>query len=430
MKTRIFLALLLSLALLQGCSKSSGGSSSPVNGSVRLVNAALAYPSLDMSVPGGTLATAVATGSASAYIPIAPGTYSVSLSATGSGNPLSQQSVLAYTGVAYALVAHTEGGQLKLTALSEDQAAPAAGYGSIRLSNLALTDTGGVDVYMAASGGTATSVPAGVSAMVSNLGMASSYFPIPQGTYQVWVTGVGNKADVRLYLPSVVIANQQVLTLALTATTGGVLVDGWLLAQGGTVSALTNTSARIRVAANIDPALATGTVVATANGVPLDASTLVSPAVDTYALVPAGALSMSVVVEGTAVNVPNLTAAAGADYTLLAAGTGAKPQFFWLADDNTLPLGGMAKLRLVNGVNGLASGISLNSDANLVAQNVAFGTASTPATLAITGNPSSLQVTGVSSVLPYTLTLQSQGVYSVFMLGSTGTATQIVRADR
>ena len=427
MKTRIFLALLLSLALLQGCSKSSGGGSSPVNGSVRLVNAALAYPSLDMSVPGGTLATAVATGSASAYIPIAPGTYSVSLSATGSGNPLSQQAVLAYTGVAYALVAHTEGGQLKLTALSEDQAAPAAGYGSIRLSNLALTDTGGVDVYMAASGGTATSVPAGVSAMVSNLGMASSYFPIPQGTYQVWVTGVGNKADVRLYLPSVVIGNQQVLTLALTATTGGVLVDGWLLAQGGTVSALTNTSARIRVAANIDPPL--GTVVATANGVPLDASTLVSPAVDTYALVPAGALSMSVVVEGTAVNVPNLTAAAGADYTLLAAGTGAKPQFFWLTDDNTLPLGGMAKLRLVNGVNGLASGLSLNSDANLVAQNVAFGTASTPATLAITGNPSSLQVTGVS-VPTYTLTLQSQGVYSVFMLGSTGAATQIVRADR
>jgi hypothetical protein len=427
-KTRIFLLLFLSLALLQGCSKSGGGSSTPANGSARLVNAALAYPSLDMSVPGGTIATAVTTGSASAYIPFPPGLYPVSLAATGTGNPLTQQSLLVYTGVAYALVAHTEGGQLKLTALTEDQAVPAAGEGSIRLSNLALTDTGGVDVYMAASGGTL----ANTSAMVSNLGIASGYYVVPQGTYQFWVTGVGNKADVRLYLPAVVIGNQQVTTLVLTATAGGVLVDGWLVVQGGTVSAETNTSSRIRVAANI---AGSGTVVATANSVLLDGSTLVSPQLDSYALVPAGALSMSVVVGGTTVNVPNLTAAAGADYTLLAAGTAAAPQFFLLSDNNALPVGGMAKIRLVNGVNGFAGGLSLDADANLVAQNVAFGTASTPTTLATTGSASLLQVTPAFTpalTLP-ALTLQSQGVYSVFVLGGTtapDVPTAIVRADR
>ncbi len=424
MKTRIFLSLFLSLALLQGCGKSGSNNSTPTNGSVRLVNAALAYPSLDMNVPGSALATAVATGSASTAVAIAPGTYPISLAATGSGNPLSQQSLLVYAGVPYALVAHTEGGQLKLTALTENQAAPAAGDGSIRISNLALQDAGGVDVYMAASGGTL----ANASAMVSNLGVASGYYEIPQGTYQVWVTGVGNKADVRLYLPAVVIGNQQVVTLVLTATTGGVLVDGWLVTQGAAVSAQTNTSARIRLAANFNPPL--GTIVATVNGVQLDASTLVSPAVDTYALVPAGALTASVVVDG-APSTPTLPAvAAGGDYTLLVAGT-SSPTFNLISDNNALPVGGMAKLRLVNGVNG-ASNFSLSADATLVAQSVAFGTASTPATLATTGNPSSLQVTPTPNApaTPYSLTLQSQGVYSVFMLGTAGASTEIVRADR
>ena len=430
MKTKIFLSLLLSLVLLQGCGKSSSNNNTPTNGSVRLVNATLAYPSLDMTVPGSTLASAVTTGSASTAVAIAPGTYSVSLAATGTGNPLSQQSLLVYSGVPYALVAHTEGGQLKLTALTEDQAAPAAGDGSIRISNLALQDAGGVDVYMAASGGTL----ANASAMVTNLGIASGYYEIPQGTYQVWVTGVGNKADVRLYLPAVVVSNQQVLTLVLTATTGGVLVDGWLVTQGAAVSAQTNTSARIRVASNV---AGLTSVLATANGVQLDGTTQISPQLDSYAVIPSGPVTMSVVVGGATFTPTVPAATAGADYTLLVAGTAAAPTFNLIADNNALPVGGMAKLRLVNGFNG-AGNFSLTADANLVAQNVAFGTASTPATLASTGNASTLQVTppftpALTWLPSSSITLQSQGVYSVFVLGGTtapDVPTAILRADR
>lgn len=434
MKTiRIFLSLLLALTLLQGCGSKGSSSSSPINGSVRLVNATTAYASLDMTTSGPTtLATAVATGSASTYAGIAPGTYPFSLDVSGSGTPSAQQPVLISSGVTYALVAHTGAGQLQLTALTENEVAPASGDGKLRVSNLALQDTGGVDVYMTGSGGTLSSA----SALVTNLGVASGYFEIPQGTYHIWVTGAGNKADLRLDLPSVVISNQQVLTLVLTATTGGVLVDGWLVTQLGAVSAQTNASARVRVAANI---AAFGTIVATANGVPLDSSTLVSPAVDSYTLVPAGALSTSVVVGG-ATSTPNLpAAAAGADYTLLVTGTAAVPQFFLLSDDNRLPIGGRAKLRLVNGVNGLASpgNISLTADANLVAQNVIPGTASTAATIATTGNISQLQVNGPGNAPLFPidgkgvpLTLLSQGVYSVFMLGDNTTPVEIVRADR
>jgi hypothetical protein len=156
--------------------------------------------------------------------------------------------------------------------------------------------------------------------------------------------------------------------------------------------------------------------------------------VDTYALVPAGALVTTVVVGGASFSVPSLNAPAGADLTLLAVGTAAAPQFFLLSDDNRLPLNGKAKLRLVNGVNGPGINISLTADANLVAQNVAFGTASTAAAIAATGSVSQLQVNGPGNVPlgpPSTVTLQSQGVYSVFMLDNiAGVPDPIVRADR
>jgi hypothetical protein len=433
---RIFLSLLLSLAILQGCgSKGSSSDSGPAGASARLVNATSAFASLDMISSGVTLASAVATGSASSYAAVTAGAFPVTLELAGSGTPSAQTNLFFSSGVLYALVAHTQGGQLQLTALTEIEPAPASGDGKIRLSNLAQQDTGSVDVYVTGHGGDLSNA----SPLVANLSGTSGYSEIAAGTYDIWVTGVSNKADLRLKILSVVISNQQVLTLILTATTGGVLVDGWLVTQQvaslGAVSAQKNVSARVRVAANIAAGV---TVVATANAgtpnaVPLDSSTLVSPAVDTYALVPAGALTTSVVINGAAFPF-NLNAVAGADLTLLAVGTAAAPQFFLLSDDNRLPLNGLAKLRLVNGVNGPEGNLSLTADANLMASNVAFGTASTASTFTTTGNISQLQVNSAGNVLvggTYPITLQSQGVYSVFMLGSNGAATaEIVRADR
>jgi hypothetical protein len=423
------LSLLLALSVLQGCSKSgsSSGNSTPANGAVRLVNATTVFASLDLTTSGVTLAPAVASGNASAYVGIVPGAYTFSLDLSGSGIPSAQQPLLISSSVNYALVAFTGGQQLRLTALTEIEAAPAAGDGKIRVSNLAQIDSGNVDIYVTANGDLSNA-----SALITKLSGTSGYFEIPQGTYHISVTGIGNKTDLRLDIP-VVISDQQVLTLILTSTAGGVLVDGWLLTQQaspqGAVSAQLNGFARVRVAANIPG----GSIIAPANGV----STVVSPAVGTYFLVPvpAGTLSMSVSVNGATVTVGPLNAAAGADVTLLAVGTVATPQFFLLRDDNRLPLSGTAKLRLVNGVNGFAGNISLTADAILVAQNVAFGTASVAAPIVTTGNISQLQVTGqgnppLPSIVATQLTLQSQGVYSVFLLGDITAPVEIVRADR
>jgi hypothetical protein len=219
--------------------------------------------------------------------------------------------------------------------------------------------------------------------------------------------------------------------LILTSTTGGVLVDGWLVTQKGAVTAKRNVSARVRVAANI---AANGSITASANGVSLG-STLRSPVVGSYTLVPAGTLSLSVSVNGNTVNVGSLdlNATAGADLTLLAVGGSASPQFLLLSDDNRVPLSGKAKLRLVNGVNGLDDNVSLTADYDLVALNVIPGAASTAGSVN-SGTISRLEVdssqANTSLYLATGVSVQSQGVYSLFMLGDNPAPVGILRRDR
>ena len=92
---------------------------------------------------------------------------------------------------------------------------------------------------------------------------------------RIRVTGSGDKTDLRLDLPAVTLADQQITTLVLTATPGGVLVHGLSIDQQGGVTARRNPSARVRLVAGAN---ANGSVAATANGVTLS-SALQSPAI-------------------------------------------------------------------------------------------------------------------------------------------------------
>jgi hypothetical protein len=111
------------------------------------------------------------------------------------------------------------------------------------------------------------------------------------------------------------------------------------------------------------------------------------------------------------------TLAAGADLTLLYAGTVASPQCFLINDDNTLPSSGYTKLRVLNGVNGLAGNISLTYNSQIVASNVAFGAASTAKSVTSNVASSSLAVTPASVFSTTNLYLTSRGVYTLFLLG-------------
>ena len=93
-------------------------------------------------------------------------------------------------------------------------------------------------------------------------------------------------------------------------------------------------------------------------------------------LVPAGA-AINVSVNGASVAAPATALAAGSDSTLLVYGSAAAPTASLIADDNHLPTTtGNLKLRLLNGLTGAASPLTLDAAFAVIASNVVPGTAS------------------------------------------------------
>jgi hypothetical protein len=416
----IFLPLLMILTLLQGCFGGGGSAAVSTTNTVRLVNGT--GSTLSMVTAGSQLATAVAPGTASANTTITSGTYPIALVA--SGVPSAETNFSFSATVAYTMVAYTSDQSLHLVQFIDNEPAPLAGDGQIRIADLS-ADAGNLDVYMAPvssalsdtySPTTASPALQAATLLAQNVSGTTLYNEVLANNYHVWVTGAGNITDLRLDIPSVTIANQQILTLVLTSTTGGGLVNGLFVTQQGAVQAQTNTNARIRVAANTSSAITTAT--AGAAVVNLIGSQPFNNAVGSYVLVPAG--STTITTNGTPACTPVTTP--GEDMTILVTGAYACNP---LVDDNTRPTSGYAKLRLVNGVSGA---YSLAYNGVQVAQNIGFGTASVPTLnnqgIVNSGISASLVAspTGITLISP--VNLNSQGVYSLFLLGTSNPLIQ------
>jgi hypothetical protein len=256
----------------------------------------------------------------------------------------------------------------------------------------------------------------------------SSYFEIRANTYHIWVTEAGDKTDLRLDIPSVAIEDQQIATLALTGTAGGALVDGLIVNQQGAVAAQQNTNARIRIAANTTTDLTSATA---ANLSLLGGVSPFNSGVGSYVLVPAGSTPLALS-SGAGIGSCSspVTTLHGQDLTLLVTAATCTV----LTDDNTRPVGTLAKLRLVNGVNG-GSSISLEDNSVLIASAVALGGASNPTTngnqgIISTGSLSNLTVSPTTPAFSaLNVALVSGGVYSLFMLGSSSAATGVLIND-
>ena len=410
------------LTLLQGCFGGGGSAAVSTTNTVRLVNGT--NSTLSMVTGGTQLATSVAPGTASANATITSGTYPIALVA--SGVPSAETNFSFAATVPYTLVAYTSDQSLHLVQFTDNEPAPLAGDGQIRIADLS-ADAGNLDVYMApvsalsdAYSPTAAS-PAlqAATLLAQNVSGTTLYNEVLANNYHLWVTGAGNITDLRLDIPSVTIANQQILTLVLTSTTGGGLVDGLLVTQQGAVQAQANTNARIRIAANTTNPISSATAGAAAVNL-IGGSTSFNSAVGSYVLVPAGSTAISI--NGSVASCTPVTTH-GEDLTLLLTGANACNP---LIDDNTRPTSGYAKLRLVNGVNG-GGAYSLAYNGVQVAQNIAFGTASVPTLnnqgIVNSGISASLVATPNVSAIITPVNLTSQGVYSLFLLGSSGTPT-------
>jgi hypothetical protein len=430
---RTYLPLLLTMSLLQGCGHKGGGSANPQN-TVRLVNGT--SKTLDMVTGGTILASGVAYGTASGNITLNLGTYVIELEDTGTGIPSAQFNFSFSAAAPFTLLAYMSSQSLQMAQFVDDEPAPAAGDGKIRIADLA-ADAGNVDVYVSTDNnpadddyapGVVSPALLGANRLVQIFSGTSSYFEVPANTYHIWVTGAGDKTDLRLDMPSTTIADQQISTLALTSTTGGALVDGLLVNEQGAVTARQNSNARMRIAANTTTDLTSATA---ANLSLLGGVSPFNSSVGSYILVPAGntpiALSSGTGIGSCASPVTTLH---GEDLTLLVTAATCTV----LTDDNTRPLGAFAKLRLVNGVNG-ASNISLEDNSVLIASNVALGGASVPTAngnqgIVSTGALSNLTVSPTTPAFSApNVTLLPEGVYSLFMLGSSSAATGVLIHD-
>jgi len=418
------LLAVLPLVALSGC---GGNNDDDGSGQVRLVNATSDYASLDLFASDVRVTSGVLQGAVGSYAGFSHGDIVFKLKRADSGITSLATTRTVSSGVNDSLIAYSTGGTLRTVYLADSEAAPTSGYAKLRVFNTS-TEAGSVDMYMTAVGGSLDSISAVASSIAGE--RFSSYGEITAGSYHLVVTGAGDKTDVRLDIPSIALSDQQIATLILTSTPGGVLVHSLLLNQGSTATAQNNTSARIRLIANTT---ANGVVAATVNGNVLSTG-LKSPIVGSYTLIPAGALTTDIQVNGVAVPTSGLTATAGADLSLMVLGTPAAPQVTLLNDDNSPPLTSTyAKLRLVHGVNNLNGSITLTADYSAVATDVAFGTASTPVSVL---NSTTYRLESTSPVfsgelyLATDVNLQSTHVYTVFMLGDTTTPLGVLRRDR
>jgi Domain of unknown function (DUF4397) len=224
----------------------------------------------------------------------------------------------------------------------------------------------------------------------------------------------------------VTFAKKQVLSLALLPTTGGVLVDGVLVEQEGTVSFYKNTQARMRVVAALSDSAA---VSATADGSAI-ASALQSTSISDYAQISAGTPSLVISVAGAVVSSTMPTIAAGHDYSVLVYGQAANPQLSVVSDDNRISESGVgyAKVRLAHLDSDNSSALTLYVNNSAKASNLAYGAVSSYGTQTATTSGSWLLTSPSNSSFCAStagsyVTFTGKASYTLFALvGSSGAA--------
>lgn len=421
--------VLATLAMLvTGC----GGGSSSGDGQVRLINLTRSHASLDLatsSTSSSKLVSAVTPGTASAFKGVGAGSATLLVTDTGSTTTLISSGPSITKDQSYALIVYESASTLKSAWLSENESTPTSGTGALRVVNLA-TDAGALDIYVTTPGTVLTSSLSPTYSLAAGSGvLTTASLSLAPGSWRVRVTAAGAPTDLRLDLPAVAVADQQVMTVLLLPTVGGGLIDGATLAQKSTLTSLANTNARVRLVSGV----AGGTVTAAVAGTTVEAGA-VSPTIGSYVTVPAGSASWAVSHNGMASALAPATLAAGSDNTLLVTGSSGATSASWLADDNHAPsTSGTDHMRLVNGLTGSASTLSLTVDFALLASNVAPGTASSYRSVAANSSLR-LQVDSPLSATPVSLqtglTIAAGGVFSVFVLGDPASPVTVLRRDR
>ena len=420
------IGVVTAVVALAGCG--GGGDDKSSNASLRVVNATLTHPSLDLLVNGTSALAATAIDTVSTSASPSSGSVTLQLNDAGVTTALTTTVPTLTGGNHYTLMAYQSGGAVKTAILNEDYATPVAGSAQIRVYNAAL-DAGKIDVYITAPAvDLATVATPTASFATSTANTSSSLLTYSPGTYRVRITKAGDKSDLRADMQAVVVASQQVATVVLTPAAGGALINGATLIQQGAYTPARNTNARVRLAAAVSGG---ATVAAKAsNGAVIDAGSVAPAFGYSYVLVPA-ASTLSITVNGAAVAAPAGTLKAGADSTLLVYGDPGSATAKLLDDDNRLPTDATTtKLRLINGVTGSAGTLTLTANTAPVGNGIAAGAASGYVSVAGSTNPMILKLSSSTSstvTTDATNVLSPNAVYTVLAGGPISAPQLLIR---
>jgi Domain of unknown function (DUF4397) len=412
---------------LSGCGGNSDSSSD--SASLRLVNATLTHPSLDLLVNTSSVITATAADTVSAYVAPAAGSTTLQLNDAGAGTALTTTVPTLAGGNHYTLFAYESAGAVKTVVLNEDFPAPASGIAQLRVYNAA-ADAGKLDVYITDPNLDLANAGSPISFTTGTVPTSTTLITYSPGTYRVRVTGYGNKSDLRLDMPAVTLTSQQIGTIVLSPASGGVLLNGSVLIQQLTYAATRNTNVRLRLASAVAPG---GSVTALAGSTAIDAGGL-APAFGFYTLVPASSV-LNITANSASVAAPATALKAGSDMTLLVYGGAAGATASLLTDDNRPPGDATTvKLRLINGVTGNVGALTLTANTSLVASAIAPGAASNY--VSVLGSTTAMNLSLTSSSAQgvfYSNTsniLNPGSVYTAMMGGDVAAPQLLIRASQ
>jgi Domain of unknown function (DUF4397) len=405
-----------------------GGGIDRTKARVRLVNATAAYEKLDLGVDGSTRQNGVGYGGTAGYVDIEPSKTASTLSQPGSAASLLSFTPDVSKDKYYSVLAYGALGALKQVLLDDNASAPDNNKTLLRVVNAA-PDAGALDVYLTGSDDLlSSSVPVVSKAEVGAVG---PWLTVNSGTWRLRVAAATSKTDVRLDLAAQNLASKQMLTLVLTPSRSGVLVNALVLSQQAEIQQQDNGQARVRVVAGVSE----GAAVSARLGSTTLLSNFSSPAVSAYSLVNAGSQALAVTVAAKDLAASSFAPKAGGDYTLLVRGTPTAGQSDWIEDDNRQATDGtQARVRLVNSLAGAGSPLSLTVDLVPVASGVLAGAASASYASIAATTTARISVTSPGAPQPLFSAADQSFVaganYTVFVMGSAGAPAGTLRKDR
>lgn len=428
--SRVF-SLCAALALV---SCGGGGDKDEGDAQIRLLNLSTGYPTLDLITnvdadeddEDETQSSSVALDAVSGYVTLEPDDYTIKLKRTGSGSILrSFTGEELVEGTINTYVAFGEVGAFG--ALRLDDTLDEADAGETRLNVANVSTAGAVDVYI-----TEANVDLDdTTPVLSSVGAGFAQVSVDSGTYRLRVTAAGDSADIRLDVASFALADRGVAALIFTSTQGGMLANAVSMPQEGQPTRILNTKARLRGAVGVANG---GSASIRAGGQSVLSAATAGVIGSRYTLLDAGAVPVTLTVNGTAVPVDNVSLQAGADYTLLAWSDAAGTRTSLVVDDNRLPSSSSnTKIRLLNGMSTLAAPLTLSVDFSPVIEGAPLGEVSEEVEVSA-GTDRQLDVSNTStaaSVLARTgITLQANSVYTYFLTDNGGAAIGVLRRDR